>query len=177
MIVGTGNNGDRLRTGVRAEHGAGVEFCGRIDDIQRDQMYRSCRMLFYPFPGKKASGLARVEAASFEGPSLGVAGTVTAELFPTGMRAVIAKDLSKESIAEAAVPVLRSAQLARELGRAALARVNAVFLKEHFTINNRLRPSIGAVAFLKSVPGGFVATASCAPRLRRSWKSAFLRTS
>jgi hypothetical protein len=70
-------------------------------------------MLFYP-SRQEGFGLAGVEAASFEGPWLGVGGTVTAELLPTGMRAVIAKDLSKESIAEAAVPVLRSAQLARE---------------------------------------------------------------
>ena len=89
MILDTGNDDDRSRKRVRAEHRAG---------------------------------------------------NVTAELFPTGMRAVIAKDPSKESIAEAAVPVLRSAHLARELGRAALARVNAVFLKEHFA--SRLRRAL-----------------------------------
>ena len=53
---------------------------------------------------------------------------------------MIAKDLSRESIAEAAIPVFRSAQYAAELGRAALARVNAVFLEEHFT--SRLRRAL-----------------------------------
>jgi phosphatidylinositol alpha-1,6-mannosyltransferase len=138
-IVGTGNDKGRLQKRVKAEHLAGVEFCGRIDDVQRDQMYRSCRMLFYP-SRQEGFGLAGVEAASFGVPFLGLAGTVTEELFPTGTGAVIAKDLSRESIAEAAIPVLRSAQYAAELGRAALARVNAVFLEEHFT--SRLRRAL-----------------------------------
>ena len=111
---------------------AGVEFCGRIDDTQRNQMYRSCRLLFYP-SRQEGFGLAGVEAASFGVPLLGLAGTVTEELFPTGTGAVIAKDLSRESIAEVAIPVLKSSRHASELGRAALARVNAFFLKEHFT--------------------------------------------
>jgi len=80
MIVRTGNDEDRLRKRVRAEQRAGVEFCGRINDAQR-------------------------EAASFGIPLLGRAGTVTEELFPTGTGAVLAKDLSRESIAEAAIPV------------------------------------------------------------------------
>jgi hypothetical protein len=84
--------------------------------------------------------LAGVEAASFGVPFLGLAGTVTEELFPTGTGAVIAKDLSRESIAEAAIPVLRSAHYAAELGRAASARVNAVFLEEHVT--GRLRRAL-----------------------------------
>jgi glycosyltransferase involved in cell wall biosynthesis len=160
MIVGTGNDEDRLQKRVRAEHLAGVEFCGRIDDAQRDQMYRSCRILFYP-SRQEGFGLAGVEAASFGVPLLGVAGTVTEELFPTGTGAVIAKDLSRESIAEAAVPVLRSAQLARELGHAASARVNTVFLKEHFT--GRLRR---ALAPLLSVYGA-VATSTPGAALRK----------
>lgn len=138
-IVGTGNDKSRLQKRADAEHLAGVEFCGRIDDAQRNQMYRSSRLLFYPSK-QEGFGLAGVEAASFGIPSLGLAGTVTEELFPAGMGAVIAKDLSKESIAEAAIPVFRNAQLARELGRAASARVNAVFLKEHFT--DRLRRAL-----------------------------------
>jgi glycosyltransferase involved in cell wall biosynthesis len=81
-------------------------------------MYRSCRLLFYPSK-QEGFGLAGVEAASFGVPLLGLAGSVTEELFPTGTGAVIAKDLSRESIAEAAIPVLRSGQHAWELGRAA----------------------------------------------------------
>jgi phosphatidylinositol alpha-1,6-mannosyltransferase len=139
MIVGTGNDKRRLQQRVNAEQLAGIEFCGRIDDAQRDQMYRSCRLLFYP-SRQEGFGLAGVEAASFGLPLLGLAGTVTEELFPTGAGAVIAKDLSRESIAEAAVPVLRNAQHARELGRAASDRVKAVFLQEHFT--DRLRRAL-----------------------------------
>ena len=73
-IVGTGNDKGRLQKRVKAEHLAGVEFCGRIDDVKRDQMYRSCRMLFYP-SRQEGFGLAGVEAASFGVPFLGLAGT------------------------------------------------------------------------------------------------------
>ena len=64
MIVGTGNDKRRLQQRVNAEQLAGIEFCGRIDDAQRDQMYRSCRLLFYP-SRQEGFGLAGVEAASF----------------------------------------------------------------------------------------------------------------
>ena len=138
-IIGTGNDKHRLENRVRTEHLTDVEFCGWIDDAQRDQLYRSCRMLFYPSK-QEGYGLAGVEAASFGVPVLGLAGTVTEELFPTGTGTVVAKDLSRESIAEAAIPLLRSAQYAQALGRAAAARVNAVFLKEHFA--GRLRRAL-----------------------------------
>jgi len=147
MFVGTGNDKDRLQNRVQAEHMAGVEFCGRIDDAQRDQMYRSCRMLFYP-SRQEGFGLAGVEAASFGVPLLGLAGTVTEELFPAGTGAVIAKDSARETIAEAAIPVLKSAQYATQLGQAALARVNAVFLEEHFAgrLRRALTPLLPAYA-------------------------------
>lgn len=131
MIVGSGNDKSRLQKRVKAEQLTAVEFCGQIDDAQRDRMYRSCRMLFYPSK-QEGFGLAGVEAASFGVPVLGLAGTVTEELFPPGTGAVVAKDLSRESIAEAAIPLLRSAEYAQALGSAAAARVNAFFLKEHF---------------------------------------------
>jgi glycosyltransferase involved in cell wall biosynthesis len=124
---------------VKSENLTGVEFCGWIDDAQRDRMYRSCRMLFYPSK-QEGYGLAGAEAASFGLPVLGLAGTVTEELFPPGTGAVVAKDLSRESIAETAIPLLRNAQLAQSLGSAGAARVNSVFLKEHFT--GRLRRAI-----------------------------------
>lgn len=130
-IVGTGNDKGRLQKRVKVERLADIEFFGRIEDSLRDQMYRSCRLLFYPSK-QEGFGLAGVEAASFGVPLLGLAGTVTEELFPPGTGAVFAKDLSKESIAEAAVPVLSSASEAARLGCAATARVNAVFLREHF---------------------------------------------
>jgi len=139
IIVGTGNDKNRLENRVKSEHLSGVEFCGWIDDARRDQMYRSCRMLFYPSK-QEGYGLAGAEAASFGVPVLGLAGTVTEELFPPGMGAVLAKDLSRESIAEAAIPLLRSAQYAQELGSAAAARVSAVFLREHFA--GRLRRAL-----------------------------------
>jgi phosphatidylinositol alpha-1,6-mannosyltransferase len=142
IIVGTGNDKGRLQKRAKTEQLAGVEFCGRIDDVQRDQRYRSCRLLFYP-SRQEGFGLAGVEAASFGVPLLGLAGTVTEELFPPGTGAVIAKDLSKESIAETAIPLLRSPQYAAELGRAASARVNAAFLQEHF--GDRLRRALAPV--------------------------------
>ena len=139
IIVGTGNDKHRLEHRVKTEHLAGVEFSGWIDDKQRDQMYRSCRMLFYPSK-QEGYGLAGVEAASFGVPVLGLAGTVTEELFPPGCGAVVARDLSRESIAETAIPLLRNAQHAQSLGSAGAARVNAIFLKEHFA--GRLRRAL-----------------------------------
>ena len=141
MIVGTGNDKHRLENRVKSEHLTGIEFCGWIDDAQRDRMYRSCRMLFYPSK-QEGYGLAGAEAASFGLPVLGLAGTVTEELFPPGTGFVVAKDLSRESIAEAAIPLLTSAQQAQALGSAAAARVNAVFLKEHFA--GRLRRALAS---------------------------------
>ena len=139
IIVGTGNDKRRLESRVKSEHLSGVEFCGWIDDARRDQMYRSCRMLFYPSK-QEGYGLAGAEAASFGVPVLGLAGTVTEELFPPGTGAVVAKDLSRESIAEAAIPLFRNAQHAQSLGSAGAARVNAVFLREHFA--SRLRRAL-----------------------------------
>jgi phosphatidyl-myo-inositol dimannoside synthase len=144
-IVGEGNDKGRLQKRARTELLEGIEFCGRISDAERNQMYRSCRLLFYPSK-QEGFGLAGVEAASFGLPLLGLAGTVTEELFPVGTGAIMAKDLSRESISASAVPVLRSAQHAAELGRAASARVNAVFLKEHFAERFRraLAPQLSA---------------------------------
>lgn len=151
IIVGTGNDKHRLENRVKEEHLTGVEFCGWIDDAQRDRMYRSCRMLFYPSK-QEGYGLAGVEAASFGVPFLGLAGTVTEELFPPGSGTVVAKDLSRESIAEAAIPLLKNAQRAQVLGRAAAARVRSVFLKEHF--EDRLRRALASPLCL----GGSIAT-------------------
>lgn len=130
-IVGKGNDEGRLRQRVRDERLEGIEFCGRLSDAQRDQMYRSCRLLFFPSKGE-GFGLAGAEAASFGVPFLGLAGTVTEELFPEGTGAVFAKDMDSESIAKAAIPVLADAQYAASLGQAARARVQALFLQEHF---------------------------------------------
>ena len=144
-IVGEGNDKGRLQKRVKTERLEGIEFCGRISDAERNRMYRSCRLLFYPSK-QEGFGLAGVEAASFGLPVLGLAGTVTEELFPDGTGAIMAKDLSRNSISESAVPVLKSAQHAAELGRAASARVNAVFLKEHFADRFRraLAPQLSA---------------------------------
>src|SRR6202158_1777633 len=131
MIVGEGNDKRRLQKRAKTERLEGVVFCGRISDAERNRMDSSCRLLFYSSK-QEGVGLAGVEAASFGLPVLGLAGTVTEELFPVGTGAVIAKDLSRRSISESAVPVLRNAQQAAELGRAASTRVNAVFLEEHF---------------------------------------------
>src|ERR1700687_3112142 len=107
-------------------------------------MYRSCRLLFYPSK-QEGFGLAGVEAASFGLPVLGLAGTVTEELLAGGTGAVMAQDLSRKSISERADSILRSAQHAAELGRAASARVNAVFLKEHLA--DRFRRALECFLF------------------------------
>jgi glycosyltransferase involved in cell wall biosynthesis len=131
MIVGTGDDVPRLRNRVANEAIEGVEFCGRLSDADRDAMYRSCRLLFFPSTGE-GFGLAGVEAASVGVPVLGLAGTVTDELFPDGMGAVLAKGQDGDSIAQAATPVLADPQYAATLGRAARARVQSLFLEEHF---------------------------------------------
>jgi hypothetical protein len=56
-------------------------------------------LLFYPST-HEGFGLAEVEAASVGLPVLGLAGTVSEELFPVGPGAIIAKDLSRRSISE-----------------------------------------------------------------------------
>jgi len=139
MIIGKGNDAGRLRRRAEREHLEGVEFCGYVTDAQRDQLYRSCRMLFLPSKGE-GFGLAAVEAASFGVPVVGLAGTVTEELFPNGTGALLAKNLDAQSIAEVAIPVLADSKYAAELGRAACARVQSAFLEEHFA--ERLRKAL-----------------------------------
>jgi phosphatidyl-myo-inositol dimannoside synthase len=132
FIVGTGDDERRLRRRVRDEHLLGIEFCGRLRDAERDRMYRSSRLLFYP-SRQEGFGLAAVEAASFGVPVLGLAGTVVEELFPNSTGALLARDWETWSIAQAAIPVLSDAQLARAVGVAAWTRVQNNFLEEHFT--------------------------------------------
>jgi phosphatidyl-myo-inositol dimannoside synthase len=148
LILGTGNDERRLRRKVDDEGLCGIEFCGRLSDAERDRMYQSSRLLFYPSK-QEGFGLAGAEAASFGVPVLGLAGTVTEELFPDGTGAVLARDLGKHSIARAAIPVLADSQLASKLGRAAWNRVQNNFLEEHFTERFRralspLIPALGA---------------------------------
>jgi len=131
MIVGTGNDEPRLRDRVAKQRIEGIKFCGRLSDADRDAMYRSCRLLLFASRGE-GFGLAGVEAASFGVPVLGLAGTVADELFPEGTGAVFARDLDGDSIAQAAIPVLSDPQFAARLGQAARARVQAVFLQQHF---------------------------------------------
>jgi phosphatidylinositol alpha-1,6-mannosyltransferase len=131
VIVGTGDDEPRLRRRVEQEHLEAIEFCGRLSDPERDLAYRSARLLFYP-SGQEGFGLAGVEAAAFGVPVLGLAGTVAGELFPDGNGVVLAKDLARESIAEAAIPVLTDPELASKLGHAGRERVQSTFLEEHF---------------------------------------------
>ena len=131
LIVGTGDGESRLRRKVKDEHLAGIEFCGRLNDDERDRKYRCCRLLFYPSK-QEGFGLAGVEAASFGVPVLGLEGTVAEELFPDGTGAVLARDWGTRSIAQAAIPVLANSQVASALGHAARTRVNTCFLEEHF---------------------------------------------
>ena len=78
--------------------------------------------------------MAGTEAASFGLPVLGLAGTVTEELFPPGTGVVLAQSLAKPDIVGAVGPLLKDAALASELGRAAWERVQNNFLEEHFRV-------------------------------------------
>jgi phosphatidylinositol alpha-1,6-mannosyltransferase len=131
IIMGTGDDEHRLRQRVATERIEGVEFCGRLSDTDRDAMYRHSRLLFFPSSGE-GFGLAGVEAASFGVPVLGLTATVTDELFPEETGAVFAKRPDGDSIAQAAIPVLKDPQRAASLGQTARARVQSVFLEEHF---------------------------------------------
>jgi len=129
--VGTGTDEKRLRQRVQKEGLLAVEFRGRLSDAERDLAYRSARFVFY-VSTQEGFGLAGVEALSFGIPFMGLAGTVVEELFPNGEGVVIAKDSSKCSIAEAAVPVLIDSGLAARLGNAGRAKVESTFLTQHF---------------------------------------------
>jgi phosphatidyl-myo-inositol dimannoside synthase len=140
VIVGTGDDEPRLRRRVEQERLEAIEFRGRLSDADRDRAYRAARLLFYP-SDQEGFGLAGVEAAAFGVPVLGLAGTVTGEVFPGGEGAVLAKNLERESIAEAAIPVLTNPQLASALGHAGHKRVESTFLEEHFA--ERFRRALG----------------------------------
>lgn len=148
IIVGGGNDAGRLRERIANENLLGIDFRGRLSDAQRDEIYRSCRLLLLPSKGE-GFGLAVVEAASFGVPVLGLAGTVTEELFPNGKGAVMAKQLDGTSIAEAASPLLADANYAVQLGQAARERVQSVFLEEHFAerLRKALSPLLPAAGF------------------------------
>lgn len=139
VIVGTGDDAPRLRRRVEQERLQAIEFRGRLSDAERDRAYRSARLLFYP-SDQEGFGLAGVEALAFGVPLLGLAGTVVEELFPNGEGVVLARDLGRDSVAKAAIPVLTDAQLASSLGQAGCARVQSTFLEEHFV--ERLRRAL-----------------------------------
>ena len=135
-IIGTGSDEPRLRRRVQQEQLEGIRFLGRVSDEERDVAYSSSRLLFYPSE-QEGFGLAGIEAASFGVPFMGLAGTVSAELFPDGSGVVLANDLTPSSIAQAAIPVLTDSRLATELGNAARKRVQSTFLEEHFATRFR----------------------------------------
>jgi phosphatidylinositol alpha-1,6-mannosyltransferase len=147
VIIGTGSDEPRLQRRVQSEQLAGIRFLGRLSDEQRDRAYCSSRLLLYPSE-QEGFGLAGVEAASFGVPFLGLAGTVTEELFPDGNGVVLAKDLRPESIAEAVIPVLTDPRLASTVGSAARKRVQGTFLEEHFAA--RFRTALRQVLDMKT---------------------------
>jgi phosphatidyl-myo-inositol dimannoside synthase len=136
IIVGTGDDERRLRQRVEKERLPAIEFRGRLSDAERDLAYRSARLLFYP-SAQEGFGLAGIEALAFGVPVLGLKGTVIEELFPNGEGVVVARDLSRDSIAKAAIPVLTDAQVASRLGRAGHTRVQSTLLEEHFAARFR----------------------------------------
>jgi phosphatidylinositol alpha-1,6-mannosyltransferase len=131
LIVGTGKDAGRLQRRVASERLVGVEYPGRVSDAERDRMYASCRLLFYPSK-QEGFGLAAVEAASFGIPVLGLTGTVIEELFPNGAGATLAPSWARQDIARAAISVLHEAEFASALGLAAWKRVQTKFLQEQF---------------------------------------------
>lgn len=130
LIVGGGNDQARLRRRIAHEQIAGVKFLGSLSDQQRDQLYASCRLFFFPSK-QEGFGLAGVEAAAAGVPVLGLAGTVMSELFPNGS-AILVHDLLSATISAAAVRVLGDSEYATALGLAARRRVEEAFLEEHF---------------------------------------------
>jgi phosphatidylinositol alpha-1,6-mannosyltransferase len=152
VIVGTGNDRPRLEARVRQENLPGVEFLGRLNDAERDRIYQTSRLFFFPSRGE-GFGLAGVEAAGWGVPLLGLRGTVMDELFPNGY-AVFARDLSVAAIADAAIPVLRHSQVADAVGRSGRQRVQEMFLEEHFFARFRaaLAPLLEAHRFSGNCP-------------------------
>jgi phosphatidyl-myo-inositol dimannoside synthase len=136
VIIGKGDDERRLRRRARRECLGGIKFCGGLSDRERDRLYQSSRILFYPSK-QEGFGLAGTEAASFGLPVLGLAGTVIEELFPPGTGVVVAQSLAQKDLVEAVVPVLQNAQLASQLGYAAWKRVQSTFLEEHFAVRFR----------------------------------------
>jgi phosphatidylinositol alpha-1,6-mannosyltransferase len=131
FIVGVGNDQERLQQRVENEQISGVEFCGRLENDERDRLYRSSRLLFLPSK-QEGFGLVAAEAASFGVPVLGLEGTVIEELFPGGIGVRLAKTWESHNIACAAIPVFADPQLASALGKAAWNRVQHSFLEKHF---------------------------------------------
>ena len=156
-IIGTGSDEARLRRRVEREHLGGIRFLGRVSNEERDRAYCSSRLLFYPSE-QEGFGLAAIEAASFGVPFLGLAGTVTEELFPDGNGVILAEDLTPRSIADASVPVLTDSQLASTLGAAARSRVQSTFLEEHFA--GRFRSAVVQVLQIESPERNYVAAGS-----------------
>jgi len=142
VIVGNGDDEPRLRRRVEKEGLDAIEFRGRLSDLERDRAYRSARLLFYPSL-QEGFGLAGLEALAFGVPVLGLAGTVIEELFPEGAGAILAKDLSPKSIAQAANRVLADPSIASALGRAGYHRVQHNFLEHHFA--ERFRRALSSV--------------------------------
>lgn len=131
VVVGTGDDERRLRRRVEDSGLTGIDFCGRLSDSERDRAYRTGRLLFYPST-QEGFGLAAIEALSFGVPIVGLTGTVIEELFPKHEGVVLAKDLSPENIAGAAIPLLKDSRFAYELGQLGRERVESMFLEEHF---------------------------------------------
>jgi len=143
LIVGAGNDLARLKRRVAQEQIAGVEFLGRLSDLERDRLYQSSRLFFFPSK-QEGFGLAGVEAAAAGVPVMGLAGTVMSEIFPNG-GAILVNDLLASTITQVAVRVLGDSEYANEVGLAARQRVEENFLEEHFIarFQTALQPLLG----------------------------------
>ncbi|WP_074311478.1 glycosyltransferase family 4 protein [Singulisphaera sp. GP187] len=136
IIVGGGDDRPRLQQRVEKEGISGVEFRGWISNSERDSLYRSSRLFLFP-SRQEGFGLVAVEAAVAGLPVLGLRGTVIEELFPQGSGVVLVDEATGPQIAAAAIPLLSDPDLAGTIGRSARARVNGMFLEEHFVTRFR----------------------------------------
>lgn len=139
VVAGDGNDRARLMERAEREKLEGVTFTGAISDSERDALYRRARLHLFPSL-QEGFGLAAVEASAAGAAGLGIAGTVMQELFPASEGCVLVPKPTGACIAAGAIPILTDAALATKLGAEGKARVESVFLEEHFL--QRLRASL-----------------------------------
>jgi glycosyltransferase involved in cell wall biosynthesis len=147
LVVGDGDDFERLAARVRNERLEGIEMLGRVDDETRNRLYAKSRVLLLPSL-QEGFGLVAVEAASFGTPVVALAGTVLEELFPSGEGAVFAERATGDAVAEAVIPLLRGGDAAADLGARARRRVERELTISTFRAS--VRRELGPLLHAKS---------------------------